>query len=105
MVACFCVPFLLSLCAYSVDMKKPLMVPLVHALVSSKQIPQKNSRIYLFLYVIKLTSRSVARKQRQNLDQNKSATGVDPVLFLFIEMNFRAIPFFILLGRLHDAWT
>ena len=54
------------LCRYE---KKLLMVSLVHGLVSSKQIPRKIRRIYIFSCVIKFIPRLVARKQRQNLDQ------------------------------------
>ena len=50
MAACICVPFLLSLYTYSVDMKKPLMVSLVHGLVSSKKIPQKTAE-FTYSYV------------------------------------------------------
>ena len=81
MAVWFGFPFLLSLCAKlcyvwsavikPVDAKKPIKVSLIHCLGLLEAGSANNRRIYTFLHVIKLTSRSEAGKQRQNLGQAK----------------------------------
>ena len=76
MAGCFCVPFLLSLCAiklcyvWSAVIKKPMKVSLIHGLLSLKQVTRITVEFrYSALHVIKLT---VPLHRLQNLDQKKS---------------------------------
>ena len=70
MAGCFCVPFLLSLCAKLCYVKKPMKVSLIHGLLFMVYSSTNNSRIYIFLHVIKLPVYDLHRLQ--NLDQKKS---------------------------------